>query len=174
MRRYPSVSPFSLSFHMRRCSFLREVLPRNNSPYAIETLLPRRYSKNLLGSSLPKVPYAGIKWSQALLFFVQYAFHPGEVTEQVGKLFQLSFEPKIRLFRVCSISVTSCLQARDCTVCISVLSQVTFAAVLLRLRQRNSLGQNTDIVSADITAMQFYDLDCTYHLHVSVSACSRF
>ena len=91
------------------------------------------------------MPYAGIKWSQALLFFVQYAFHPGEVTEQVGKLFQLteqvgklfqlSFEPKIRLVRVCSISVTSCLQARDCTVCISVLSQVTFAAVLLRLRQ---------------------------------------
>ena len=29
--------------------------------------------------------------------FVQYAFHLGEVTEQVGKLFQLSFEPKIRL-----------------------------------------------------------------------------
>ena len=58
------------------------------------------------------MPYAGIKWSQALLFFVQYAFHPGEVTEQVGKLFQLSFEPKIRLVRVCSVSVTSCLQAR--------------------------------------------------------------
>ena len=39
LRRYPSVSPFSLSFHMRRCSFLKEVLLRNNSPYAIETLL---------------------------------------------------------------------------------------------------------------------------------------
>ena len=73
--------------------------------------------------------------------FCAVCFHPGEVTEQVGKLFQLSFEPKIRLVRVCSISVTSCLQARDCTVCISVLSQVTFAAVLLALRQRNSLGK---------------------------------
>ena len=39
LRRYPLVSPFSLSFHMRRCSFLREVLLRNNSPYAIEILL---------------------------------------------------------------------------------------------------------------------------------------
>ena len=88
------------------------------------------------------MPYAGIMWSQALLSFVQYAFHPGEVTEQVGKLFQLSFEPKIRLVRVCSISVISCLQARVCTVCISALSQVTFAAVLLivllTLRHRNS------------------------------------
>ena len=37
------------------------------------------------------------------------------------------------------------------------ISQVTFAAVLLRLRQCNSLGQNTDIVSADTTAMQFYE-----------------
>ena len=89
------------------------------------------------------MPYAGIMWSQALLSFVQYAFHPGEVTEQVGKLFfSVSFEPKIRLVRVCSISVISCLQARVCTVCISALSQVTFAAVLLivllTLRHRNS------------------------------------
>ena len=122
--------------------------------------------------------------------FVQYAFHPGEVTEQVGKLFQLSFEPKIRLVRVCSISVISCLQARDCTVCISVLSQVISAAVLLRLRHVIRLGKNTDIVSADITAMQFYEFlnlclvevpnvthsghQDTYHLHVSVSVCSRF
>ena len=88
---------------------------------------------------------------------VQYAFHPGEVTEQVGKLFQLSFEPKIRLVCFCSASVTSCLQARDCTVVYLYISQVTFAAVLLRLRQCNSLGQNTDIVSADTTAMQFYE-----------------
>ena len=75
------------------------------------------------------------------ILFVQYAFHPGGVTEQVGKLFQLSFEPKIRLVRVCSVSATSCLQARDCTVVYLYISQVTFAVVLLRLRQCNSLGQ---------------------------------
>ena len=29
---------------------------------------------------------------------MQYAFHSGEVTEHAGNIFQLSFEPKIRLF----------------------------------------------------------------------------
>ena len=36
-------------------------------------------------------------------------------------------------------------------------SQVTFTAVLLTLRHCNSLGQNTDSASADITAMQLYE-----------------
>ena len=74
-----------------------------------------------------------------------------------ASFFQLSFEPKICLVRVCSVPQPAVSRQEIVQSVYLYISQVTFAAVLLRLRQCNSLGQNTDIVSADTTAMQFYE-----------------
>ena len=94
-------------------------------------------------------------WHQGELSFTtfaQYAFQ----TEQVGITFPLSFESKIRLRLCCSASATSCLQVRVCTVYSALYFSSHFCCSQLTLRH-NSLGQNTDYVSADFTAMQLYE-----------------
>ena len=89
-------------------------------PYTANDILLSREDTHK-ESNDPYNPQCANSWHQVELcstFHGQYAFKTGEVSEQVGNLFQLSFEPKIRLcVCACSASLTSCLQARGMYRC---------------------------------------------------------
>ena len=127
MRRYPSVSPLSIS--ERRCSSFGEELLLDHLPK--QQLKYFFYAKTLKRVEWLLSPQYANSWHQVELrstLYVQYAFHSGEVAEHVGKiLFQLSFEPKIRLF-VCMFCFCNQLSPGKRFVQMYIY-QVTFAAV---------------------------------------------